>query len=312
MKIIFYESMCSNIKGGMKMLFDSHAHVASTTTDIRFRPDYTIESIIHDMDLHNIDKSLVMINPLFKFLKCSENAKHRVVVQDTSIDGVLRLFCLQCNKVIYEGPDPMRKYNLEFIEACAKYPNRFFPMLTLLLSNSTIPTEISFFEKNFSSSFVGYKLHPRVCFRSIDEIKCFPSKRPIIIHIGVDFPPTTTNINFVKNYAGSVLLAHAGRFDPELLYLAKNYPNVYIDAAPSSLMFNGRQTDLIAPYNTLIQTPEDIYKYLIKEIGEDKVLFGSDVPWGNYDNEIAILNAANLPKNIYDKISHLNLINALK
>lgn len=294
------------------MLFDSHAHVASTTTEIRFRPDYTIESIIHDMDLYNIDKALVMINPLFKSLKCTENLKHRVIVQDTANYGVLRLFCLQCNKVIYEGPDPMHKYNLEFLEACAKYPNRFFPMLTLLLSNSTIPTEVSFFEKNYASSFIGYKLHPRVCFRSIDEITSFPSSRPVIIHIGIDFPSTTTNINFVKNYTGSVLLAHAGRFDPALLYYAKNFPNVYIDTAPSSLMFNGRQTDLLAPYNTLIQTPEDIYKYLIHEIGENKVLFGSDVPWGNYEKEISILNAAKLSKTVYDKISHLNLINALK
>lgn len=294
------------------MLFDSHAHVAFGAKDIRFRPDYSLESLLDEMDRFNIDKSVVMINPMFKLFKCPKDNKHKITVQDSETPGTLKLYCIQCGEVLYEGPDPMREFNLSLMEATAKYKDRFFPMLTVTLANSSIPGEIDFYEKNYSDSFTGYKLHPRICFRGLNEIFTFKSNRPVLIHTGVDFPPTETNVEFVRNYSGNVLLAHAGRFDPDLIFLAKNFPNVYIDSAPSSLMFKGHVTDLLPPFNTLIESPGDIYKYLIQEIGEDKVLFGSDVPWGNYEDEIQILRSANLPQDVYEKIAYRNLISALK
>lgn len=294
------------------MLFDSHAHVASTTTSILFRPEYTIETIVHEMDYYHIDKSIVMVNPLFEILKCPVDVHHKVAVQDTAEEGRLRLFCTHCRKILYEGPDPVRQFNIELIEATQRYPNRFFPMLYILLSNSTIPTEVKFYESNYPNAFTGYKLHPRFCFRSLEEIKNFPSIRPILIHTGVDYPLTPTNVQFVKNYKGNIILAHAGRFDPELLALGRVMKNVFIDTSPSSLMYKGRITDLVSPFNELISEPVDIYKYLIEYVGEDKILFGSDVPWGDYNDEIEILNLAKLTPSTYDKISHLNLINALK
>jgi len=293
------------------MLFDSHAHVASPTTSILFRPEYTIETLIHEMDYYHIDKSIVMVNPLFEILKCPIDVHHKVAVQDTHEKGVLRLFCTSCEKILYEGPDPTREFNVELMKATRNYPNRFFPMLYILLSNSTIPTEIEFYETTFPNEFTGYKLHPRFCFRSLEDVEVFPSTRPILIHTGVDFPLTPTNVQFVKNYKGNIILAHAGRFDPELLHLGRVMENVFIDTSPSSLMYQGRKTDLVPPFNDTISTPSDIYKYLIEYVGEDKILFGSDVPWGDYKNEIAILNSAKLSPTVYDKISHLNLIHAL-
>lgn len=294
------------------MLFDSHAHVAFGAKDIRFRPEYTLETLINEMDRFHIDKSVVMINPLFKLFKCPKDNKHKITVQDSENSGVLKLYCMQCQKVLYEGPDPMREFNLELMDAVSGYGNRFFPMLTVTLANSTIPGEVEFYEKYYPKSFTGYKLHPRICFRGLDEISFFPSNRPVLIHTGVDYPPTPTNVDFAKKYKGNILLAHAGRFDPDLIFLAKNFPNVYIDTAPSSLMFKGHITDLLPPFNTLIESPADIYKYLIQEIGEDKILFGSDVPWGNYEDEISILHSANLPQDVYEKIAYRNLISALK
>lgn len=294
------------------MLFDSHAHVAFGAKDVRFRPEYTLETLIREMDRFHIDKSVIMINPLFKMFKCPKDNKHKITVQDTNKPGTLRLYCIHCGEVLYEGPDPMREFNLELIEATANHKDRFFPMLTVTLANSSIPTEVEFYESNYPNLFTGYKLHPRICFRGLNEISIFPSKRPVLIHTGVDYPPTETNVEFVRKYQGSVLLAHAGRFDSDLIFLAKNFPNVYIDSAPSSLMFKGHITDLMPPFNTLIESPGDIYKYLIQEIGEDKVLFGSDVPWGNYEDEIEILRAANLLQDVYDKIAYKNLITALQ
>ena len=293
------------------MLFDSHAHVNIPSADVRFRPEYSINSLLSEMDKHKIDKSVVMINPTFRFFKCPKDNKHKVAVQDTDKKNTLRLHCIQCNTTLYEGPDPTRIYNLELLEKIEPFSERFFPMLTITLSNSTIPFEVSFFESHFSNKFVGYKVHPRICFRPLDEITIFPTTRPILIHTGVDFPPTQTNLNFVRNYKGTVILAHAGRFDSNFLYFTKNFPNVYIDTAPSSLMYKGKLTDLHPPFNTLISKPNDIYKYLIEQIGEDKLLFGSDVPWGNYSDEIEIFNSGNFSKDVYDKISYLNLLSAL-
>ena len=294
------------------MLFDSHAHAAFGAESIRFRPEYTIETLLNEMDRFHIDKSVVMINPLFKLFKCPKDNKHKITVQDSDTRGVLKLYCIQCQEVIYEGPDPMREFNLALMQAVSNYRNRFYPMLTVTLANSTIPDELDFYENNYSSFFTGYKLHPRICFRGLNEISTFHSTRPVLIHTGVDHPPTPTNVEFVRSYSGNILLAHAGRFDPDLIFLAKNFPNVYIDTAPSSLMFKGHVTDLLPPFNTLIESPSDIYKYLIQEIGEDKILFGSDVPWGSYEDEINILHSANLPDDVLKKIAFQNLINALK
>ena len=59
------------------MLFDSHAHAAFGAESIRFRPEYTIETLLNEMDRFHIDKSVVMINPLFKLFKCPKDNKHK-------------------------------------------------------------------------------------------------------------------------------------------------------------------------------------------------------------------------------------------
>lgn len=299
-------------KGGFFMIYDSHTHASTLLTEIAESPHYTFDKLVNDMNTHGITKSLVMVNPVFRKFRCPLDIYHKVIVQDTEQKGILRLYCSVCDKILYEGPDPTRKYNEELITNTSNYPNRFFTMLYLLMSNSSIPSEIEYFENKYSTSFTGYKLHPRLSFRELDSIVAFPSKRPIVVHIGIDFPEPITNANFVKNYQGNIILAHVGRFHPGLLKLARTLPNVYIDVSPSSLIYQGRETHICEPFNSKISEPADIYKYLIESIGEDKVLFGTDVPWGNYETELNILNSVNLSENTYNKITHLNLINALK
>lgn len=294
------------------MIFDAHAHFANLSTDIIYKPEYSFEKHLEAMDKYGIEKSIIMVNPMYKILRCKKNIKHKVEVQDSEKTGCLKLYCTNCDEIIYEGPDPLRKYNIELLESAKNHMDRLFPMLYLLLANSTIAEEISFYEENYADFFSGYKLHPRLSYRKLDEITSFPSKKPILIHTGVDFPNTMTNYKFIHNHEGNIILAHAGRFDAQLLYFAKHLPNVYIDSAPASLMFKGKATDLMEPYDELIMEPSDIYTYLIDEIGEDKLLFGSDVPWGNYEDEINIFNSADLSQEVYNKIAYENLINALK
>ena len=50
---------------------------------------------------------------------------------------------------------------------------------------------------------------------------------------------------------------------------------------------------------------------MIERIGVGKLLFGSDVPWGDYEDEINIFNSVNIEKIMRNKIAFENLIKAL-
>lgn len=293
------------------MLFDAHTHINAGNAEDYTKPEgnFTIDSLIASMDKYGVDKAVTMINPYIKEYKCSECGTQRVLVKDYT-KGKQLIVCSIDKTVLYCGPDPTRKYNIKLMEETAKYKNRIYPFLYLGLANSTINEEVEFFENNYKGQYYGYKLHPRRARCPLNKIKEINSNLPLIVHSGEsEFDEPNTILDFAEHYKGKVLIAHACRLDERALYRVAESKNVLVDISPSQLMFEGRETDLFPPLNKKIESPTDIYREVINIVGTKKVLFGSDVPFGDQAREILNFRKTLLDENALRRISSINFMN---
>lgn len=208
-------------------------------------------------------------------------------------------FCTTCNKIIYEGKDPFREYNILLMELCKKFNSK--PNLLLSMSNSTINEEIKFYEKNFHNMFLGYKLHPTSNFRNINEIKKFDSNRPILIHNDVhNYDSINNSINFALRYSGNVVLAHS------YLLMAKeklNIKNLYFDICPVDNFKNNINK---IKHNQNYNNFKNIYNSALKYIEIDKLLFGTDWPYGDILDNYNEIIKADIEEKDKQKILSLN------
>ena len=290
------------------MIFDVHTHV-----NVGGKENYTktmggfdIDDLAKAMNQYKIDKAITMVNPYIQEYQCYDCDKHRVFVRDSS-PGEQVIDCSLCHTRIYQGPDPLRKYNVKLLEDAHPYRGKIYPFIYLGLSNSTINEEIKFFEQNYRGLYFGYKLHPKISRRSLDEIPEFHSNLPVIVHSGeTQYDDPDTIVRFAQRYKGSVLIAHACRLKIAALQAVARTPNLFVDVCPSHLMYEGRENDLFAPLNTKIQNPTDIYKEVIKYAGINKTLFGTDVPFGNYPKELLNFRRLQLSPQEAAKITALN------
>lgn len=236
---------------------------------------------------------------------CLYRDRHRVKVLD-GLNGCLIAYCTKCNKVIYEGKDPFRKYNIQLIELCKKI-NCAIPNLVLSLSNSTINEEIKFYENNFSNYFLGYKLHPTANFRDINEIKGINSCRTILIHNDSHGYDSIDNaIGFARSYDGNVVLAHSyllcnvndsiGRID-----------NLFFDICPVD---NFKKSRKLIAHNNNFDECYNMYDAALKFLNENKILFGTDWPYGCIIENIRELYASSADEKVKQRILSLNAKNA--
>ncbi len=129
-------------------------------------------------------------------------------------------------------------------------------------------------ERCVSMGFKGLKLHPVIDAYNVFDIKLLESvleaaskkHLPILIHTGT--PPMTTPMHvafLAQNFPQVTLIcAHSGLADStyEILSAAKMAENLYFDTA-------------------LASTPP-VLENLISEFGAKRLLWGSDIPYGNF------------------------------
>lgn len=317
------------------MIINTHSHFSTDAHSSFFYPNFTLNELIEDMDKNHISYTITCLNPKLLSLLCPNDCSttcpvhgkhnhldicspscshaniHWMKIFDSTTLGKLEARCLVCNEEIYKGIDPCHSYNIEFIKQCIPFKGRIFPLLYLHLANSTLNTEANFFEQNFAGQFVGYKFHPQTDMRSLDEISCFNSTLPILIHTGlryVDNPRAA--LNFAKRYKGNVILAHACRLEPDVLKELKYYPNVFVDLSPACTLFSSKDYTLSPTFSSSINTAKDIYNILLNYVPIDRILFGSDVPWGNTNDELALAFSLSLSQSEKEKIMFKNAITA--
>lgn len=307
------------------MFIDTHSHLNTSSRGFYFYNGLSINTLISNYS--DNCKAIVCLNPKISEFSCPndctkrcfyystnsnvENCKKGCIYEDIhpvstfdNTDGTLVLKCLKCGYILYEGKDPLRKYNLKLLEQVSKFDN-LYPMIYLNCSNETICDEVKFYESNFP--IVGFKIHPQTNYRSVDELAKIPTDLPILIHTGLNkFDHPKNAINFAKRHNGIVILAHAARLDIECLKAVNELPNLYLDVCPSNLLYKSKNFALAAPLREKINSPQDIYINVLKYVSINKILFGSDYSWGIPSEELSVVESLPISKFDKEKILYRN------
>lgn len=162
-------------------------------------------------------------------------------------------------------------------------------------------------ERIKSLGLYGIKFHSEYQNFRPDEERMFPVYRKIaelgliaVFHAGFDPLSKDEILAVPQSFARiaekvpdlTIVAAHLGGmflFDDVEKYIAGRYDNIYLDVSMLSRYVNHEQLFRI-----------------IRMHGADKVLFGSDVPWDNPQNEIDMINSLPLTYEEKEKIFYKN------
>ena len=308
------------------MIINSHAHV-NTSQDYFFYNDYGLTRFLKEMQKSDIDIAFPALNPKLNIfrcpLDCSMNCqmtqkrndnlnncncnhpnRHRIgIVQE---NGKLVIRCKTCSKKILTSKvDPLHRHNVDLINITKPYRSMIRPLIYISLCESTIQSEIDFFEEKYSNDFVGFKLHPWNDQVSVANFKIHTSK-PILIHTGLRELESPKNAaTFAEhNPEIKVVIAHAAALDEEILKQISRMDNVFIDCCPSVFMYQAKASSLYHPQEIL--SPEDIYYKVLDFLPSNKILFGTDSPWGNSEQELAVVRKLKISESIRNQILFKN------
>lgn len=153
------------------------------------------------------------------------------------------------------------------------------------------------FERYVQLGAKGIKLHPMAQGFDIrdprmDELyrKCSEHKFTILVHCGRvsnarlnEFSDFESIVPIIEKYPDiPVILAHMADGDKEcVLKASKEYENIYFD---TSIVITGYPE--IARVNEPSWLDDDEVVDIINEVGADKILFGSDFPWGSNVHDV--------------------------
>lgn len=162
-------------------------------------------------------------------------------------------------------------------------------------------------ERIKSLGLYGIKFHPEYQHFRPDESRMIPVYRKIaelglfvVFHAGFDplskdeILATPESIAYVAEKVPdlTIVAAHLGGmflFDNVEKYIAGKYNNIYLDVS----MLSG------------YVSPEQLLR-IIQNHGTDRILFGSDAPWDNPQNEIDMINSLPLTYEEKEKIFYKN------
>lgn len=301
---------------------DTHMHINFACNDEHYR-NKKIDEYLKNVYNNDIDFFIPSINPKVVFFTCEDDCnnncdilnnanetvcpvacnkrnRHRVAIKDNG-NNELVAYCTVCKKIVYQGKDPFREYNIELMEFC-KEMNNSLPNLVLTLSNSTINEEVSFYEKNFKDLFLGYKIHQTTNMRSINSIKGINSNRPILVHCDSHpYDSIEDAIKFAKRYEGNIVLAHSYLLREE--NICKGLNNIYYDVCPIDNFRNYR--DFIM-HHQVFDEIDNIYEAALEYLDEDRILFGTDWPFGNVERNLEEIEKANIDDAVKQKILRKN------
>ncbi len=156
-----------------------------------------------------------------------------------------------------------------------------------------------------SGVFYGIKLHPYIQKFEIDDKKMYPAyemlsslNMPVLFHTGCD--PFNDKL---KN-----------AFPEKLVKIHKDFPDLTIIGAHLGAlnMYDEAErcfvgTDMYMDISDSVKFCEkEQYARILNKHDPDKILFGSDCPMGNAQEELSYLESLNLSSDLMDKILYKN------
>ncbi len=262
----------------------------------------SFEEFLIQKEMFKINKAVVFVNPIREDLYCCD-VGDIVQVINCELDKCIYV-CKNSKKINYIGGDPFRLENELLIKNCLKIKN-VYPFIYLTMSKNTISNELNFFKKNYSGMFYGIKLHPNLCQANINELN-FQCDLPLIIHCGTNIYDHPQNIiKFAKNYKGNICLAHWARFDEVTFRQIDKLNNVFIDTSPTyslDQICEGNADDRWILSKGICQEQSELFTYVTNFVSVDKIIYGSDVPWGNFKHQKSFFSSLNINDDIKEKI----------
>jgi len=194
--------------------------------------------------------------------------------------------------------------NKKIIESSKKYKNILIPFATIDPKYPYCAKEL----EKIVEHVKGIKIHPLVISYNpenlidseiMDIIE--ENRMPVLFHCSLDKYSHPSNVVKLSKYYKSInfIIAHCAMLEENSLKAIKNSKNVYIDTSlikrfSTKYSNNKNLSEKVKNNKNLkyLKAPENIYKFLISEAGEDKLLFGTDiggVSKEEYGEEIAYL-----------------------
>lgn len=166
-----------------------------------------------------------------------------------------------------------QKHNDEIAAQAARYPDRFIPFATVNPRDGDVALrEMERCVKDLD--FKGFKLHPWMTSFPANSPASLDVARqgealgvPFIIHSGT--PPTSSPLQIAEMArvapSTTFILAHMGLPDlwKEAIRAAERYPNILLETAG---------------------TPSLAIRVAVERLGADRVVYGSDMPFGDRCN----------------------------
>ena len=197
------------------------------------------------------------------------------------------------------SPKQVKSIN-EFVAESVKSSNgKFTGLGTLHPDSADIKGDI---EHLLELGLKGVKLHPDIQAFKIDDYRCLKiyelceeKKLPILMHTGdyrYDYSNPNRMLPILEIYSGlTVVGAHMGGWSvwDDAAEQLSNSSNFYVDCSSTFAFLK----------------PEKV-KELIKHYGADRVLFGTDYPMWNYEDELATFLSLGLDENEIMSILNIN------
>lgn len=275
---------CENV---VQKIFDAHSHCSNNKKSIL---DFFSSHINN-----NIFTGIVMINPFVEEIKCHKDKSHYLCIKSISKDNDM-LYCTNCNKTYGAANTIFRDYNANLIEQVnifnAKYNTKFYPFLNVASSQRMMIDEFNFFKDEYKKKFWGIKIYTGLSYNILDEIDSLDLTCPLIIHTAMRYgnQQPKNMLRFLLKYKGPILLAHFARFDLQTIQILKNKNNIFYDSSPATLLYE----TFYANEKSSFSCVEELYYKIFDLVGCNKVLWGSDFPFGNIRQELTILNQLNI------------------
>lgn len=232
---------------------------------------------------YNIYKRVISIDPYIKDLVCPNKASHHTCFKD--IGQHIVVHCNECNTDFEIGYDPYFRDNMR-LKNIEDDRNILYAMPILTLNG----------------------------IKSLLNIYTLEGKLPIMIHTGTKPEQDPKNMmKFMSSYQGNICVCHFARFDNETLKFVKNHDNIFVDTCPAAHMYQryimSKKSHGLFCEN--FSCAEEFYYRIFDVLGMNKVIWGSDYPYGNVKNELDLVNQLKISKEDKERLLFKNASNYL-
>lgn len=172
------------------------------------------------------------------------------------------------------------------LEAMRKYPDRLLGYASCYPAHKD--TGLKEIQRCMDEGMVGIKMHTSsgIPYTSDDYTPVWQyaneKKLPVLLHTWGDLDEMDS---IFETYTDApILLGHAGSVNPKMyVEYAQRYSNLWLELCFSR-----------APYG--------LVEYLVREVGADRILYGSDAPWMAFGHQICRVLFADIPEESKKKI----------